>query len=94
MGRGDQLLGALGPRVQRHAPVGELADRPGDPLDRAEELDPGAPGEELLGQGEAADQMADAAGRPGVAAHPDAYRAQDSSSRFCRTEAFRARSAG
>ncbi|GAB3957476.1 hypothetical protein GCM10027614_73030 [Micromonospora vulcania] len=51
---------------------GQLGGGPAEPFDRAEHRDVGAAGQELLGQREAADQVADAATGPGVAAqsHP------------------------
>ncbi|GGO24477.1 hypothetical protein GCM10011576_46060 [Micromonospora parathelypteridis] len=78
----DQFGRRFRARVQGNAPRGELCGGPGEAFDGAEHGDVGAAREELLGEREAADEMADAALRPGVAAQPDPEGAQDSSSCF------------
>ncbi|WP_307868197.1 hypothetical protein [Micromonospora sp. C95] len=71
-GGGDQTVRGVRAGVQRDAPGGELVGRPADAVDGAEDLDGGAPGLELLTEGETADQVPDPTQRPGVAAQPDA----------------------
>ncbi|RAO47293.1 hypothetical protein PSN01_04894 [Micromonospora saelicesensis] len=93
-GRLDQFGRRVRAGEQRDAPRGQLRGCPVEPFDGAEHGDVGAPGEELLGERQAADEVADAAPWPGVAAQPDPQGAQDSSRCFCRTSALSARSRG
>ncbi|GAA2186337.1 hypothetical protein GCM10009848_19260 [Micromonospora lupini] len=70
-GRLDQLGRRLGAGVQVDAARGQFGGGPAEPFHSAEHGDVGAAGQELLGERQAADEVPDAAPRPGVAAQSD-----------------------